>query len=193
MSAGMYELKISEESIERANNLLKSINGGFEKAMSSAVKKAARAGKAKAKPAVVKQYAISQGQFLQYSYTVDKTKVGGGNVAISFGYKGTVIKLMEFNTYFSKEGGARANVKRANSPKRIPRAFVATMSSSGYTGLFRRRGPSRYPIDKLYGPAVPQMIYANDAVLKELDKVINDTWEDTLDSEINRVLNGYGG
>lgn len=186
MSAGLLNLTISEDSLQKANALLKNINGGFERAVSSALKRAAESGKTEAKGAVSKEYAISQGQFLSYTNIVNPSvKSGGGSVSISFGYRGTVIPLTEFNVSVSKEGGVRANVKRANSPKWIPRAFQLS-------GLWRREGSERYPIHKLYGPATPQAIYSNPSVQEAVEKKIDETWETRIDHEISRILNGYG-
>lgn len=187
MSSGMMDLSISAESLERANSLLKNINGGFERAIGSALKRAADSGKTVAKGAVSKDYAISQSQFLAYTQNVNSTKTGTGSVSITFGYRGTVIPLLEFHTSISKEGGVRANVKRANAPKRISRAFQMKSGS-----LMRREGSSRYPIHKLYGPATPQMIYSDKTVQDAVEKKINDTWEDRIDHEISRILSGYG-
>ena len=50
----------------------------------------------------------------------------------------------------------------------------------------------RFPVEELYGPATPQMMYSNEEVMDEIEDKMAETYEKRIDHEILRVLNGWG-
>lgn len=86
----------------------------------------------------------------------------------------------------------KAGVEKAGGLKPLngdPKAFVAIISSNGneYKGVFARTSKHNYPIEQLYGPAVPQMI-KNEKIMKVVSDDVNRTLQKRIDAEINNVL-----
>jgi len=81
-------------------------------------------------------------------------------------------------------------VKRSGTAESLNRAFSAQMGE--HRDIYERLGPSRFPVEELYGPATPQMMYSNEDVLDEIEQKMADTYEKRIDHEILRILNGWG-
>lgn len=182
---------IAEDSLDRAIRLLAGINGGVYKAVGSALTRAAASGKTAAKKPVTKEYAISQSEFLSRTKNINHfVRESGGGISVVFGFRGNVIPLMKFSTRINSSGQVVTQVKRSGSAATLDRAFSAQMG--GHRGIYERIGPSRFPVEELYGPATPQMMYSNEAVTDEIEQKVAETYEKRIDHEILRVLNGWG-
>lgn len=190
MYAGLV-VDIAEDSLDKATRLLAGINGGVYKAVGSALTRAAAAGKTAAKQPVTKEYTISQSEFLARTRNINHfVRETGGGISVGFGFRGNVIPLMKFSTRVNGSGQVVTQVKRSGSAATLDRAFSAQMG--GHRGVYERIGPSRFPVKELYGPATPQMMYANEEVTDEIERKVADTYKKRIDHEILRLLNGWG-
>ena len=181
----------AEDSIARAQKLLAGISGGWQKAVGSALSRAAASGKTVAKTAVSKEYTISSGEFLRQTQNINHyVRETDGAVSVQFGFKGNVISLMKFRTSITQSGLVSTHVKRADSPEILNRAFRAKMGQ--HIGIYERIGVDRFPVQELYGPATPQMMYSNEEVTDQIEKKVYETYEKRIDHEIMRLLNGWG-
>ncbi len=181
----------AEDSIARAQKLLAGISGGWQKAVGSALSRAAASGKTVAKTAVSKEYTISSGEFLRQTQNINHyVRETDGAVSVQFGFKGNVISLMKFRTSITQSGLVSTQVKRADSPEILNRAFRAKMGQ--HIGIYERIGVDRFPVQELYGPATPQMMYSNEEVTDQIEKKVYETYEKRIDHEIMRLLNGWG-
>lgn len=70
--------------------------------------------------------------------------------------------------------------------KELFHAFVVNINGNK---VFERRDKAHLPIDKLFGPAIPQMI-RNKETVEYAEKEAIKTYEKRLDHEIKRVLEG---
>lgn len=182
---------IAEDSLDKATRLLAGISDGVYKAVGSALSRAAAAGKTAAKQPITKEYTISQSEFLARTKTINHfVRESSGGISVVFGFRGNVIPLMKFNTRVNGSGQVVTQVKRSGSAATLDRAFSAQMG--GHRGIYERTGPSRFPVKELYGPATPQMMYANEDVTDEIERKVVETYEKRIDHEILRVLNGWG-
>jgi len=182
---------IAEDSLDRATRLLAGVSGGVYKAVGSALSRAAAAGKTAAKRPVTKEYTISQSEFLARTKSINHfVRESSGGISVVFGFRGNVIPLMKFNTRVNSNGQVTTQVKRSGSAATLDRAFTAQMG--GHRGVYERVGVERFPVEQLYGPATPQMMYSNEAVTDEIEQKVADTYEKRIDHEILRVLNGWG-
>ena len=180
-----------EDSLDKATRLLAGINGGVYKAVGSALSRAAAAGKTAAKQPVTKEYTISQSEFLARTRNINHfIRESSGGISVVFGFRGNVIPLMKFNTRVNGSGQIVTQVKRSGSAETLNRAFSAQMG--GHRGIYERVGVSRFPVEELYGPATPQMMYSNEEVTDEIERKVADTYEKRIDHEILRLLNGWG-
>lgn len=80
----------------------------------------------------------------------------------------------------------KAAVKKGGSLKEITRGFVANISG---IKVFRRTSKKRLPIDRLFGPPVPQMVNKKE-VREFVEQQAAETYQKRLDHEIKRVLEG---
>lgn len=182
---------IAEDSLDRVTKLLAGISGGVYKAVGSALTRAAAAGKTAAKQPVTREYSISQSEFLSQTRNINHfVRDTGGGLSVVFGFRGNVIPLMKFNTRVNNSGQVVTQVKRSGAAATLDRAFTAQMG--GHRGIYERVGVKRFPVEELYGPATPQMMYSNEEVMDEIEDKMAETYEKRIDHEILRVLNGWG-
>ena len=182
---------VVEDSLDKATRLLAGINGGVYKAVGSALSRAAATGKTAAKQPVTKEYTISQSEFLARTRSINHfVRESSGGISVVFGFRGNVIPLMKFNTRVNGSGQIVTQVKRSGSAETLNRAFSAQMG--GHKGIYERVGVKRFPVEELYGPATPQMMYSNEEVTDEIKRKVADTYEKRIDHEILRILNGWG-
>ena len=182
---------VVEDSLDKATRLLAGINGGVYKAVGSALSRAAATGKTAAKQPVTKEYTISQSEFLARTRNINHfVRESSGGISVVFGFRGNVIPLMKFNTRVNGSGQIVTQVKRSGSAETLNRAFSAQMG--GHKGIYERVGVKRFPVEELYGPATPQMMYSNEKVTDEIERKVADTYEKRIDHEILRILNGWG-
>lgn len=182
---------VAENSLDRATKLLAGINGGVYKAVGSALTRAAAAGKTAVKKPITGEYAISQSEFLARTKNINhfvRESVGG--ISVVFGFRGSVIPLLKFNTRIDHGGRVITQVKRSGAAATLERAFTAQMG--GHRGIYERVGVMRFPVKELYGPATPQMIYSSENVTDEMERKMAETYEKRIDHEILRILNGWG-
>lgn len=184
-------MEVAEDSIDRVTALLAGISGGVYKAVGSALARAAAAGRTEAKRPVTQEYAISQSEFLARTRNINHiVQESNGSISVTFGFAGNVIPLMRFNTAIGNSGEVITQVKRSGAAATLDRAFSAQLG--GHRGIYERVGTSRFPVRELYGPATPQMMYSNEAVMDAVDQKMADTYEKRIDHEILRILNGWG-
>ena len=182
---------VVEDSLDKATRLLAGINGGVYKAVGSALTRAAATGKTAAKQPVTKEYTISQSEFLARTRNINHfVRESSGGISVVFGFRGNVIPLMKFNTRVNGSGQIVTQVKRSGSAETLNWAFSAQMG--GHKGIYERIGVKRFPVEELYGPATPQMMYSNEEVTDEIERKVADTYEKRIDHEILRILNGWG-
>ena len=183
---------VVEEGLPRIQKILSGVRGGWQKAVGSALARAAASGKTEIKRAIADEYTISQGEFLRATRNINHYQRDSmGGVSVEFGYAGYVIPLMHFATSVSSDGRVTTQVKRAGARETLNNAFRATMGA--HTGIFERIGPSRFPVRELFGPSTPQMMYSNEDVLDKTEKKITDEYEKRVEHEILRLMNGWGG
>ncbi len=189
LSAGLI-IEVAQEKFEEAQRVLAGVPGGAKKAIGSALARAGTSGRTVAKRAVTDEYYISQGTFMAYTRNVNHYKsVGDGGLAVVFGFKGSVIPVVQFSAR-ATDSGVVVNVKKSTGSGVLEHAFMKTMG--GKHGVYERVGKPRYPVKEEYGPSTPQMMYSNESVQKTIEQKVVDTFEKRADHEIMRLLNGWG-
>lgn len=181
---------IGDGSIDRAKKLLAGISHGADKAIGSAIKRAAQSGETFASRIIREEYAVSAGTFNSYTKHKRHIITDGSGTTVDIEFKGVHIPLIKFDTTVSSSGRVSARVKRTSAKTAFESAFRADVGN--HTGIFERKTEKRFPIEQKYGPSTPQMMSANDDVSQEIGDKIRDVFEERLDHEILRVLNGWG-
>ena len=181
----------AEESYDRVSKLLAGIPGGAKKAVGTAPSRAAAAGRTNVKRYVTKEYAISQATFQANTKTLNHfVKNSEGGYEVVFGFSGTVIPLIKFDTMATPSGLVSARVKSSSPREILENAFRAKMGT--HEGIYERVGADRFPLRELYGPSTPQMMYSNEDVLDAMDERMVEVYEQRIDHEVERLLNGWG-
>lgn len=179
-----------KSSMDRINKILSGIPGGAYKVVYSALKRAGERAKTQAGKYASAEYAISKSEFMNNTTMKMRNSKGSGVASMEIAFAGHVLPLLSFNTKFSKDGSIQTQVMRNGGSTTLERAFVAR--AYGRTGVFERVGAERYPIEGLYGPSTAHMM-ENESVIEKMDKTIEETYEQRIEHEILRVLNGWGG
>ena len=183
-------IDIAEDKFAEAQKILAGVPGGAKKAIGSALARAGASGRTYAKKAVADEYYISQSAFMAHTRNINHYKSdGNGGLAVVFGFNGRVIPVIQFSAR-ATDSGVIVNVKKSTGPGTLEHAFITKVF--GHTGVYERVGKSRFPIKEIYGPATPQMMYSNEAVMDKIEEKVVNTFEKRADHEIMRLLNGWG-
>ena len=181
---------VAEADLDRVQKLLAGITGGWQKAVGSALSRAAAAGRTEAKKPILAEYAIDQSTYLSETRTINHfERSADGSVSVAFAFAGYVIPLLRFNTSVDSSGQVVTQVKRGSAATVLDHAFKAQMGA--HTGIYERTGAGRFPVKELYGPATPQMMYSNEDVMDAVEEKMADTYQKRIEHEIDALLNGW--
>ena len=183
----------NQGTIQRLNKILAGIPGGAYKAAYNAMKRAGDTAKTKAGQFAAAEYTISKSTFM--SNVTEKTQISGGNsmggvASLSISFAGTVLPLLSFSTRYSRDGAITTQVKRNGGAATLQHAFAAKVY--GPIAVFERVGAPRFPVEQKFGPSTGHMMQ-NEKVVEQMDKTIQETFEQRAEHEILRLLNGWGG
>lgn len=102
--------------------------------------------------------------------------------------RGDGVGLINYSPRETKRG---VSVNVAGQRQLIEGAFIATMDS-GHTGVFRRTGTGRLPIEELFSTRVSD-VFLNTGFIPELHQFVQQTfdenWRRLVDREIERARN----
>lgn len=207
---------VGQERLNRAQRMLAGIPDGIDKAVKSAMNRTVANVRVKSIRAVQEKYAISAGNIRANQNIKVKYKYDRG-VQAEIYFRGNKIPLWRY-TGSSPKGPtqteelvrarvhgewktvhpgvtARGRQFKSRAPVRLSNTFVATMKS-GHTGIFRRTGGATSTggdeLKEIMGSSVPQMI-GNEEVLQKISKEAAEKFEERLEHEVLRLLNGWGG
>jgi hypothetical protein len=192
----MSTIRIDEANqgtINRINKILAGVPGGAYKAAYNALKRAGDTAKTKAGQFAAAEYAITKSTFM--SNVKEKTRITGGNsmggvASLSISFAGTVLPLLSFSTKYSRDGALTTQVMRNGGAATLQHAFAARVF--GPIAVFERVGAPRFPVEQKFGPSTGHMMQ-NEKVVEQMDKTIQETFEQRAEHEILRLLNGWGG
>lgn len=186
-----FYFEIEDYQLEKAARLLAGIPGGVQKAVGSALKRSAQHGLTIGMKIVAEEYAIGQNVLKNYTHNINSVvRDGAGSYDVTFGYRGSGIPLIRFDTSVSRDGRVSARVLRSSAREAFDHAFRATLG--GHTGIYERLGPKRFPVEEKFGPSGVQAFYARESTTDKMDEAINEMYNKRIDHEITRVLNGWG-
>lgn len=180
----------SSGKLDRAIKLLAGFPHAANKAIGSAIKRAATSGQAYAARAVGKHYFVKAGDFKHYTKSKRKIHTSGGETVVDIEFRGNHIPLLKFKTSVGSNGLVRAQVKRSSSSEILSHVFRQQVGNQ-HTGLFEREGKDRLPIEEKFGPSTPQMMSANDDVSQEIGDKVRETFDNRIEHEIMAVMNGW--
>lgn len=182
---------IGDSSIDRATKMLAGIKHGADKAIGSAIKRAATTGEAYAAKLIRSEYYINAGDFKNYTKSKRHIITQDGSTTVDIDFKGYHIPLLKFNTKVGKDGRVVTRVKRSSSATVLDHVFSQAVGTHGHTGVFERLTDKRLPIEEKLGPSTPQMMRYNDDISQEIGDKVIEAFDDRLEHEILAVMNGW--
>lgn len=185
-------IEITAETMERAQKMLAHIPKGTERAFSNAINRALTHTKSQAFKEARKVYAVNL-KDLNSATATRVQKASTGNTVGYVLFSGVKIPLFKFNLSVGSEKKSK-HIKAGlmkGSWTAFEHAFIAQMNS-GHIGIFEREGDERLPISEIMGLSGAQMIQ-NVEVTDRLSEDAQKKFEQRVEHEIDRILNGYGG
>lgn len=120
--------------------------------------------------------------------TISKTKASKSNLSAIVRSNGNLIPLDRFKvsprTVQPKRKTPIQIAVKKNGLKQAVGAFVADING---IKVFKRESKKRLPINRLFGPSIPQMIN-NETIRNNINLEGKETFTRRLDHEINRIL-----
>lgn len=188
----VYFDEVGDFNLDRVTKLLAGIPDGVYRAVGSAIKRSAQHGLTVGMRIVSEEYAIGQDELKRNTKNINTiVRDGAGSYEVTFGYRGNVIPLIKFDTRIDRNGRVATRVLRKNSRQTLNQAFTARVGA--HTGVFERETEARFPIRELFGPSAVQAFYAREETVDKMNEEILATYENRIEHEITRVLNGWGG
>ncbi len=180
---------VGDGSIDKATKMLAGISRGVEKAVGSAIKRAATSGEAFAARAVRDEYYVNASDFKEYTKSSRHIITDKSGTTVDIEFHGHHIPLLKFDTHIGKDGHIVARVKRSSVRTTLEKAFAQSVGA--HTGIFEREGDERLPIRELFGPSTPQMMSYNDDLEQAIGDHVRETFDKRLEHEVNAILNGW--
>lgn len=119
-----------------------------------------------------------------------KRRASGGSLFARLTIEGARIGLIEFDARWSRrQPGASVKVKVAGARKIVRGAFIATNTATGYRGVFRRTGKSRYPIRNLRSLSIPQA-FSTKAVFTAVELLTRETFLRNYEQQVRFLSRG---
>ena len=182
-------ITIRADDMRMAEDMLRQIPKGVEKAASRALNRAIRSGATAAARKAREEYYVLHRSIISTIKIHPATESRLIARAVS---KGPRRELMDFRvnpTAPRKVPVVRVAVRKSTGYKDLRGAFVAKGKSTAKTHVLRRAGKERYPIHIKYGPAVPEMI-GSQRVRPFVEERALDVLSARLEHEIGRLLGG---
>lgn len=178
-------VRVDEDLLQNVRGRLGDLENKAPQAISSALNRAVTTVAASVSKEVRKEYVIKSADIKE---TLEKTKASKTNLSAIVKSRGSLIPLDRFKVTPRKVTPKRKTpikigVKK-DGTKSLKGAFVGDISG---IKIFKRSGRKRLPIDRLFGPSVPQMIKSEDVRL-QINTAGREMFERRLDHEINRIL-----
>lgn len=207
------------ETLEHAKKVLAGIPNGVQKAVKGALPRTVSSLRSDSVKAIQTKYDISAENLRTHeNIDIHYTPHENGSAAY-VEFSGKRIPLYRFNGTYPKtptrNGSAYVHVEinglfktvhpsipvyahqlKGTSPKKFHNAFTAEMvNSSGHIGIFERTGGvtshGKDEIKEIMGLSVPEMI-GDKSVVEKFAEGTSKIFEENMEREIERVLNGWG-
>ncbi len=176
---------VDKKQLQSVEDRLGEFNKQAPSAISRALNRAASNVNSNIKKEVRKEYNIKAGDINE---TLTKTKASKISLKAEVRSSGALIPLDKFKVSPKtvnpkRKSQIKIGVKK-DGLKIVMGAFVADINGKK---VFQRESKSRLPINRLFGPSVPQML-GNEEIKTEIERQGQETFNNRLEHEINRIL-----
>lgn len=183
-----WTVAVDKQQLASAQDALKYISGGYNRAVMRAANYAAdRTRTATAK----KLKALITADPERINDSLSRGKANLANPTAVLYITGKPINLFRFDVSFmypTVTGGVTANVyKGGEPPLKLKHAFVAKMKS-GHVGIFHRTTAKRTPLDEHFGPHAARVFERTPGVEGELMALGADRFTSELDRQVGLLF-----
>lgn len=173
-----------EKECERAKDILRDIEGGYETAVMRALNRSVQRANTRVVQAVKSDYTAKQ-KYISRTMRTNLATTKHLEAMIFIHGERLPMRAFTFKPKTDTTGNKRKPVKvsvlKKGGMKTLGQSFV-------WNGLvLRRRGKSSFPVDTVYGPSVPSMA-GNVAVTAEIENSLREAFQKNLDHEIDWIL-----
>lgn len=175
-------IKISAENIKNAQKMLEIAPKEVTSAAVAAINRAATAVNTQVSKSIRERYVIKAKDLNRHikKYRANRSTLTAKIIGTS---DRLLITYFDVKRGKKGKGPIRARVLKASSLKAVPGMFFGT-TKRGFTGVLKRIGKARYPLDVPHGPSVPSM-FGNNDVMKEVTAIADETLNERFEHEIN--------
>lgn len=176
---------VDKKHIQDAESKLGELSNQAPTAISRALNRAATNVNSNIKKELRKEYNIKAGDI---GATLSTLKANKASLKAEVKSSGALIPLDKFKVSPKtvnpkRKSQIKIGVKK-DGLKTVLGAFVAEVSGKK---VFQRKGKSRLPIKRLFGPSIPQML-GNEEIRSEIERQGQETFYKRLEHEISRIL-----
>lgn len=187
-----FEIDITKKSLDEAHAFILAFGGKAKVAVGRAATRAVRGIRTDGSKLIRSEYNV-KARVVSQAFTIQQAT--RNNIEAVARVRGHRLSLIHFSPKPSRPGMRRppvgVSVKVKRQRKVIPGSFIARMRKNSSPGIFMRKGKARFPIEKKYSLAVPEMLDRDD-FRDEIQDGANRRFEKTLNQEINHMLHKQG-
>lgn len=173
---------IDATGLEEARQLLANIPNGTQKAFGRAINRGLTAMRTAISKETRSKYVVKAKDIKD---TLEVKKASSRHLSGKIVSTGSPLDLTKFRYRIKKRGGIYAQVKKGGGGT-LPHSFFVT---TGNAGLYHRVSRERLPIQREFGPSIPQMI-GNEAVSTKIQERGREVFERELAHQISHLLGG---
>jgi len=182
-----WTVAIDQGQLTSAQNALKYIGGGYNRAVMRAANYAAdRTRTATSK----KLKALLTADPERIDKSLARQRANLANPVAVLNITGNSIPLFRFDVSFmypTGSGGVTAKIYKSGAPLPLKHAFVAKFKS-GHVGVFTRKGKPRVPVEEHFGPHAARAFEKTPGVENELMTLGADRFTSELDRQVGLLF-----
>ena len=173
---------IDARGLEEAQRLLANVPKGMPKALGRSINRGLTAMRTAISKETRSKYVVKAADIKN---TLDVKKASYQHLSGKIVSTGRPLDLTKFRYRIKKRGGIYTQVKKGGGGT-LPHSFFVTTSNAG---LYHRVSRERLPIQREFGPSIPQMI-GNEAVSAKIQERGRTVYERELEHQISHLLGG---
>lgn len=183
----LVEIKIDEPQLRQVRQTLAGIPKAMPRVISRAINRTISPAKTAVSRGIRQEVNIKAGD-LNKKIKVEKATFGKWEGRIKLSTKR--IPLEDFGAKQTAKG-VSYKIKKAGGRKVISSGFIATMAS-GHTGVFKRKGKTRLPIQEKFGPSIGIVFKRANRLVQKVTADAYKNLEKNIDSQIRFILSRKG-
>ena len=181
--AADVQIKFDKRKLRQIERQLKGIPGAMPTVMSRGINRTA----GPALTQIIREMAASLNlKSKAIREKVDLKKATRSRWTATIKLSGRRIALKEFGARQTRRG-VSYKIQKSGAKQQIESAFIATMSS-GHTGVFKRKGKSRLPVQELRGPSLGRAFEGAESLVRRVTEDTRKNLAMQIDKQVKYIL-----